>query len=127
MLSRALAISLVAWLPFASWMLPMSPAFAAITLVLGSIAIGLAALSFVDDRPRFALGAVGALVALAPFIVDATLLEKVVTVSWGVTMLVCMVGPLSAAPQVTTVVPLGVARAVPAPAAASAPDVRHAA
>ena len=36
--------------------------------------------------------------ALAPFVFDSTLLEKVLTVSWGVTMFVCMIGPFSDKP-----------------------------
>jgi hypothetical protein len=101
MLSRVFALSLVAWLPFVSWMVPMSPVFATATLFFGVIALGLAGVSLVYDRARFALGAVGALVAFVPFVFQATMLETVVSVSWGATLLVCMVGPFSAAPEVT--------------------------
>ena len=105
MLSRLFAISLVAWLPFASWMVPMSPVFATSTLVLGVIALGLAGLSLIYDRARFALGALGALVAFLPFVFQATPFETIVSVSWGATLLVCMVGPFSASPQITRIAP----------------------
>ena len=125
MLSRVFALSFAAWLPFASWMAPMSPVFATATLVFGVLALGLSGLSLVNDRARFGLGALGALVAFLPFVFQATLFETVVTVSWGGSMLFCMVGPLSAAPEVTRIAPPAAATGAPvalvAPATAAPP------
>jgi hypothetical protein len=120
MLSRVFALSLVAWLPFASWMVPMGPVFATATLVFGLIALGLAGLSLINDRARFGLGAVGALVAFLPFVFQATPLETIVTVSWGAPLLVCMVGPFSAAPQVTRTTTPAAVPTIPATAEAPA-------
>jgi hypothetical protein len=124
MLSRVFALSFAAWLPFASWMAPMSPVFATATLVFGVLALGLSGLSLVNDRARFGLGALGALVAFLPFVFQATLFETVVSVSWGASMLFCMVGPLSAAPEVTRIAPTAAGApvtALAAPATAAAP------
>ena len=41
--------------------------------------------------------------ALSPFIFTSTLIEEVLTVSWGVTIFVCMIGPFSEAPRVEIV------------------------
>jgi hypothetical protein len=48
------------------------------------------------------------------------MLETVVTVSWGATLLVCMVGPFSAAPEITRVAARAPAASAPAPLPAPA-------
>jgi hypothetical protein len=47
------------------------------------------------------MAVVGAWVALSPFIFDSTLVEEVLTVSWGVLTFVHLIGPFSDAPRVT--------------------------
>jgi hypothetical protein len=54
-----------------------------------------------DKRASIATAVVGAWVALTPFIFASTLLEKVLTVSWGVVMFVHLIGPFSEAPRTT--------------------------
>jgi len=63
----------------------------------------LALFALVDNRARVAVSIVGAWVALAPFIFDSTLLEEVVTCSWGVTTFLLMAGPFSDPPRVSVV------------------------
>ena len=98
MLSRSVAILIGAWLPMLAGVLPLGPTHTANAIVAGTLAtlFSLAALS--DNRFRIATAVVGGWVALAPFVFDSTLLEKVLTVSWGVTMFVCMIGPFSDKP-----------------------------
>lgn len=98
MLSRCVAILIGAWLPMLAGVLPLGPTHTANAIIAGTLAtlFSLAALS--DNRFRVATAVVGGWVALAPFVFDSTLLEKVLTVSWGVTMFVCMIGPFSDQP-----------------------------
>jgi hypothetical protein len=98
MLSRSVAILIGAWLPMLAGVLPLGPTHTANAIIAGTLAtlFSLAALS--DNRFRIATAVVGGWVALAPFVFDSTLLEKVLTVSWGVTMFVCMIGPFSDKP-----------------------------
>src|SRR5262249_20083555 len=87
MLSRMLAIVISSWLPVMALILPMSAVHRASALVSGIVATVLAAFSLVDNRARYGAALVGAWVAVSPFLIlGSTLLEKVVTVSWGVTM-----------------------------------------
>jgi len=121
MLSRMLAITISSFLPPLAAILPMSAAHRANALVAGTVATLLAAFSLALDRARVAAALVGSWVALSAFVIPSTLLEQVVTVTWGVTMFVWLTGPFSAAPQVTWTKPaLAVA---PAPAPAPAPEL----
>jgi len=54
----------------------------------------------------FGTAIVGAWVALSPFIFSATLIEKVVTVSWGVAVFVHLIGPFADPVQVSVTRPL---------------------
>jgi hypothetical protein len=103
MLSRSIAILIGTWFPMLAVILPLGPFHTVNAIAAGTIAtlLSLAALS--DDRARIGAAVVGAWVALSPFILPATLLEKVLTVSWGVTMFVCMIGPFSDSPRVSLV------------------------
>lgn len=103
MLSRSIAIIIGTWLPMLAVVLPIGPVHTANAIVAGIVGtlLSLAALS--DNRARYAAAVVGAWVALSPFIFDSTLIEKVLTVSWGVTMFSCMIGPFSEAPRVELV------------------------
>jgi hypothetical protein len=99
MLSRSLAILLAPLLPAAALIFPLGPAHVISALVAGILAMVLSAFSFVDDRARLGTVLLGAWVALSPFVFDSTLLEEVLTVSWGVTMFVCAIGPFSDTPR----------------------------
>jgi len=113
MLSRMLAIVISSWLPVLGVILPFGVAHRTNALVAGSVATLLAAFSLMDRRARFGAALVGGWVALSPFLIlSSTLLEKVVTVSWGVTMFTWLIGPFSERPGVTWVKPA----VVPAPA-----------
>jgi hypothetical protein len=105
MLSRSLALLFIPALPFVPLIAPFGTAHTANAIVAGAIATVLAVFSLVDNRARVAVSIVGAWVALAPFIFDSTLLEKVVTCSWGVSTFLLMVGPFSEAPRVSVVAP----------------------
>jgi hypothetical protein len=72
-------------------------------LIAGILATALSLAALADDRARIGTAVVGAWVALSPFVFTSTLLEEVLTVSWGVTIIVCMIGPFSAAPHVEIV------------------------
>jgi hypothetical protein len=98
MLLRCVAILIGTWLPMSAGILPLGPTHTANAIVAGILATVFSLASLVDNRFRIATAAVGAWVALAPFVFESTLLEKVLTVSWGVTMFVCMIGPLSDEP-----------------------------
>jgi hypothetical protein len=106
MFSRMLAIIISSWLPVLAVTLPMSPAHQVNALVAGIAATLLAAFSLVEDRARYAAALVGAWVALSPFIIHATVLEKAVTVSWGVATFTWLIGPFSAPPAIYRVRPL---------------------
>jgi hypothetical protein len=103
MFSRSIAILIGTWLPMLAVILPLGPAHTANAIVAGVAATLLSFAALADDRARVGAAAVGAWVALSPFIFDSTLLEKVLTVSWGVTTFVCLIGPFSASPRVEVV------------------------
>jgi hypothetical protein len=108
MLSRSLALLFIPILPFIPLIAPFGSAHAANAVIAGVIASVLAVFSLVDNRARVAVAVVGGWVALSPFIFDATLLEEVITVSWGVSTFVLMIGPFSERPSVTFVATLPV-------------------
>ena len=99
MFSRAIAMLVAPWLPFAAVMLPLGATHRANALIAGSIATVLSAFSFAYDRARLGAAVLGGWVALTAFIFPSTLLEEVVTVSWGVTMFAFMAGPFSDPPR----------------------------
>jgi hypothetical protein len=103
MLSRSIAIIIGTWLPMLAVVLPIGPVHEANALIAGIIGTLLSLAAFSDNRARYAASVVGAWVALSPFIFDSTLIEKVLTVSWGTAMFVCLMGPFSQAPQVEPV------------------------
>jgi len=103
MLSRSFGILVGAWLPMLGVMLPLGPVHTANALIAGVVATLLSFAALSDDRARVAAAVVGGWVALSPFIFDSTLIEEVLTVSWGVTMFVGMIGPFSAAPHVEVI------------------------
>lgn len=100
MFSRSLGILIGAWLPMLAAMLPIGPVHTANAMIAGVLATVLSLAALADDRARVGTAVVGAWVALSPFIFTSTLIEEVLTVSWGVTIFVCMIGPFSAAPRV---------------------------
>jgi hypothetical protein len=100
MLSRSLGIVIGVWLPMLAVSLPIGPVHTANALIAGILATMLSLAALADDRARIATAVVGAWVALSPFIFTSTLIEEVLTVSWGVTIFFCMAGPFSAAPRV---------------------------
>ncbi|HVV48228.1 MAG TPA: hypothetical protein VHO06_01095 [Polyangia bacterium] len=116
MFSRALAILIAPWLPTAALILSLGPAHTANDLIAGSLAVVLSAFSLAGRRVTVAVGMVAGWVALTGFIFPSTLLEKVVAVSWGVTMFTCAAGPFSASPRVHRLVSL------PATPPASVPE-----
>ena len=119
MLSRMLAIVISSWLPVLGVILPVSAAHRTNALVAGIAATVLSAFSLVDRRARYGAALVAAWVAFVPFlIVRSTLLETVLTVSWGVTMFSWLIGPFSESPHIYWT------KATAAPVAATpAPDV----
>jgi hypothetical protein len=98
MFSRCVAILIGAWLPMLAGILPLGPTHTANAIVAGTLATLFSLASLSDNRFRTATAVVGAWVALSPFVFDSTLVEKVLTVSWGVTMFTCMIGPFSDKP-----------------------------
>ena len=106
MLSRSFSILIASWLPFLPLMLPMGPFHTANAIVSGIVATLLSLAAFVDNRARIGTAIVGAWVALSPFIFSATLIEKVVTVSWGVAVFVHLIGPFADPVQVSVTRPL---------------------
>ena len=103
MLSRSIAIMIGTWLPMLAVVLPIGPVHQANALVAGIIGTLLSLAALADNRARYAAAVVGGWVALSPFIFDSTLIEKVLTVSWGTAMFTCLIGPFSEAPQVELV------------------------
>jgi hypothetical protein len=102
MFSRMLAIFISSWLPVMGVILPVSAAHRANALVAGIAATVFAALSLVDNRARYGAALVGAWVALSPFLIlQSTLVESIMTVSWGVVMFSWLIGPFSESPAVT--------------------------
>lgn len=99
--SRSFGILIAPWLPCLALMLPLSPFHTANAIVAGLLATALAAFSLASDRARLGASLVGVWVAFTPMVVRSTLTEIVVSVSWGVTMFVCLSGPFSQSPQVT--------------------------
>jgi hypothetical protein len=91
------------WLPMLAVVLPIGPVHTANAIIAGTIGTLLSLAALADDRARYGAAIVGAWVALSPFIFDSTLIEEVLTVSWGVTMFVGLMGPFSQAPQVERV------------------------
>ena len=112
MFSRMLAIVVASWLPVLGVILPVGAAHRANALVAGVAATVLSAFALGDRRARAAGALVGAWVALSPFVLGGTLIEKVMTVTWGVAMFTWLIGPFSDAPVVTFVP--AIAAAVPA-------------
>lgn len=112
MLTRLLAILLAPWLPLAALIFPFSTAHRVSALLAGTVGMVLAAFAFSSDRARFGAAVVAAWVALTAFIFPSTLLEEVITLSWGVLMFAWLAGPLSAPPVATRT-----AGAIPAPRA----------
>jgi hypothetical protein len=103
MLSRSVAILIGAWLPMLGVILPLGPVHTANALIAGIAATLLSFAALSDDRARIGAAVIGGWVALSPFIFDSTLIEKVLTVSWGCTMFACLIGPFSQAPHVEVV------------------------
>jgi len=99
MLARCLAVLFIPILPFVPLFVPLSSAHAISAVVAGIVANALVAFALVDDRARTALAAVGAWVALSPFIFRSTLTEEAIAVCWGVGTFVLMAGPFSAPPR----------------------------
>ena len=129
MLSRSLGILVAPWLPAAALILPLGPAHATNALVAGTLALVLSAFSLTYDRARLSVALIGVWVALSAFIFQSTLLEEVVTVSWGVSMFTLMVGPFSDSFQVSRTATLApaVAPAVSSARAAGAVELPRAA
>jgi predicted membrane-bound mannosyltransferase len=100
------------WLPVLAVVLPIGPVHTANAIIAGIVATLLSFAALSDDRARIGAAVVGGWVALSPFIFESTLLEKVLTVSWGVTTFVCMIGPFSQAPR-NEIVPAPVASVAP--------------
>jgi hypothetical protein len=98
MLSRCVAILIGTWFPMLAVVLPLGPTHTANAIIAGVVATALSLASLSDNRFRIATAVVGGWVALSPFVFSSTLLERVLTVSWGVTMFVCMIGPFSDKP-----------------------------
>jgi len=98
MVSRCIAILISAWFPTLAVILPLGPTHTTHAVVAGILATVLSFGSLSDNRLRIPTAVVGAWVALSPFVISSTLLEKVLAVSWGMTMFVCMIGPFSAEP-----------------------------
>jgi len=103
MLSRSVSILISAWLVMAAGILPLSTFHMVNAIVAGALATLLSFAALSDNRARIGVAVVGAWVALVPFIFDSTMLEKVLTVSWGVTMFVHMIGPFADRPRVDVV------------------------
>jgi hypothetical protein len=113
-----LAIVISSWLPVLGVILPLSPAHRANALIAGIACTLLAALSLVANRARFGAALVAAWVAFVPFVIlDSTLLDTVLDVTWGVTMFSWLIGPFSQPPAITWVRPTA------APASSPAPEV----
>lgn len=106
MFSRALAVLIAPWLPTAALILSLGPAHTVNDLLAGSLAVVLSAFALVSRRVSVAVGLVAGWVALAGLIFPSTLLEKVVAVSWGVTMFTCVAGPFSESPRVDRIAAL---------------------
>jgi len=130
MFSRCVAILIGTWLPMLAVVVPFGSTHLANALIAGTLGTLLSLASLSDNRFRVAAAVVGGWVALSPFVFSSTLVEKWLTVSWGVTMFVCMIGPFSDKPLS---IPVGVAAApalavaVPVAVAVDAPRLSKAA
>ena len=98
MFSRCVAILIGTWLPMLAVILPLGPTHTINAIFAGTLATLFSLATLSDNRFRVATAVVAGWVALAPFVFDSTLVEKVLTVSWGVTMFTCMIGPFSDKP-----------------------------
>ena len=98
MLSRSLAILFASWLPVAALILPLGPAHRISALVSGILGTALSGFALASDRARVGGAIIGAWVALTAFIFPSTLLEEVIALSWGISMVACLAGPFSAPP-----------------------------
>ena len=98
MVSRCVAILIGTWFPMLALILPLGPTHTVNAIIAGVLATVLSLASLSDNRFRIATAAVGGWVALSPFLFSSTLLEEVLTVSWGVITFVCMIGPFSDKP-----------------------------
>ncbi len=123
MLSRSIGILIGAWLPMLAVSLPIGPVHTANALIAGILATVLSLAALADDRARIATAVVGAWVALSPFIFKSTLIEEVLTVSWGMAIFLCMIGPFSETPRVE----IAGAPATRVPAVEEQPALRRAA
>lgn len=103
MLSRSLSILLGTWLPMLAVILPLGPFHTANAIVAGIAATLLSFAALSDNRARIGVAIIGGWVALSPFIFPSTLVEKVLTVSWGVVTFAHMIGPFADPPRVTVV------------------------
>jgi hypothetical protein len=112
MFSRCVAILIGTWLPMLAVIVPFGPTHTVNAIIAGIVATALSFASLSDNRFRVATAVIGGWVALSPFLFSSTLVEEALTVSWGVTMFVCMIGPLSAKP-VTSRVPAATTQAPP--------------
>ncbi len=99
MLSRSFAIVLGTWLPMLAVILPIGTVHMVNAMIAGIVATLLSFAALSDDRARVGVAVVGGWVALSPFLFPSTLIEEVLTVSWGVAMFAHMIGPFSAAPR----------------------------
>src|SRR5262245_19349505 len=84
MLSRCVSILLGTWLPMLAAVLPIGRVHFVNALICGTLATLLSFAALSDNRARIGMAVVGGWVALSPFIFPSTLIEEVLTVSWGV-------------------------------------------
>ena len=103
MFSRSVAILIGTWLPMLALVVPMSPVHKANAIIAGIVATLFSLAALADNRARIGAAVVGAWVAVSPFIFEATLTEKVLTVSWGAFVFVHMIGPFADPPRVELV------------------------
>lgn len=106
MMSRALGILVVTWLPCLAVVLPLSPVHTVNAIVAGLVATALAALSLAYERARLGVSIVGLWVAFSPFVFRSSFTEIVLSVSWGISMWVAFVGPFSQEPSITFIRPI---------------------
>ena len=80
MFSRCVAILIGTWLPMLATILPVGPTHTLNAIFAGTLATLFSLASLSDKRFGVATAVVGGWVALAPFVFDSTLVEKVLTV-----------------------------------------------
>ena len=100
MLSRTLAILLAPCLPTAALVLNLGPAHTTTALIAGCLVTVLAAFALVNRRASLAASVIAGWVALFGLVFPSTLLESVLSLSWGVTMFALLAGPFSEPPRV---------------------------